>query len=228
LQRAIRDLILPPGQMVLEQEVSEALRMSRTPVREALVRLGADGLVDLVPRHGFLVMRLVADVLQEIYEIVEGLEGIGVTLTAERITDGGVKALQGLIEASELALARDDLIAWAELDDQFHRTLLHLSGNERLASLAEIYNVHLYRARLFTLHLRPGLSRSIHEHRQLVEYIGHHDARRAIDLYLTHRRRSQNEILTIIRATAGIPPQREPALRTESLVVPVGAVLGSP
>ncbi|AVD54569.1 hypothetical protein BEH_24730 (plasmid) [Priestia filamentosa] len=75
IRHAIRHLQLPPGQTVLEREMAEILGMSRTPVRESLIRLETEGWVRLIPRRGFIVAPLVADDLQQIYEVVEALDG---------------------------------------------------------------------------------------------------------------------------------------------------------
>jgi DNA-binding GntR family transcriptional regulator len=220
LRRAIRELRLPPGKMVLEQELAEVLEMSRTPVREALVRLASEGLARLVPRHGFEVAPLAADELQEIYEIIEGLEGQAVALAAERATPQGIVDLEALLESDVAALADDDLPAWVEADDQFHHKLVELSGNARLRQLVANYDVHLYRARLATIRLRPKPTRSAQEHRAVVEAVRAGDPARARALHQAHRRRAREEILGILRAltpvSAATIGQELPRRRTES------------
>jgi DNA-binding GntR family transcriptional regulator len=74
LRHAIRELRFAPGQMVLEKDAAEALGISRTPAREALVRLESEGLLRLVPRHGFVVAPLDPAGLREIYEILEAFK----------------------------------------------------------------------------------------------------------------------------------------------------------
>ncbi|WP_335444944.1 GntR family transcriptional regulator [Neobacillus drentensis] len=128
-RNAIRQLELPPGQTVLEREMVDILGMSRTPVREALVRFEMEGWVRLIPRRGFVVAPIVADDLQHIYEVVEALDGIAGSLAAKRATREELDKLDYLIEEQEKALASEDLLAWTDLDEQFHQLIVVLRKN---------------------------------------------------------------------------------------------------
>lgn len=200
LRWAIRDLRLGPGQMVREREAVEALGMSRTPVREALVRLENEGWVRLVPRHGFVVTPLVADDLEQIYEVVEGLDGVAVALATVRSRADGLEEFDRLIVEQEEALEADDVVTWADLDARFHRRIVYLSGNARLGEIMDNQDDQLYRARLFTINLRPKPTRSVEEHRAIVAAMRDGDAARARELLESHRRRGREEILHVVRA----------------------------
>ena len=84
IRRRILDNVWPPGHRALEQEVALALGMSRTPVREALVRLQSEGLVEVVPRHGMRVMPVSPNDMREIYEVLTALECMACELLARR------------------------------------------------------------------------------------------------------------------------------------------------
>jgi len=200
LRWAIRDLHLEPRRMLCEREVVEALGMSRTPVHEALVRLENEGWVRLVPRHGFVVTPLVADDLQQLYEVVEGLEGVAVALSTVRSRAEGLEELDRLIAEQEEALEANDVVTWAELDAQFHRHIVYLSGNTRLGEILDNQDDQLYRARLYTINLRPKPMRSVEEHRAIVAAMRERNAMIARELLEAHRRRGRDEILHVIRA----------------------------
>ena len=200
LRQSIRTLHLAPGQMVRERDVVEALGMSRTPVREALVRLETEGWVQIIPRHGFLVNPLAADDLQQMYEIVEGLDGMATALATTRTTAETLSSLEATLQQQIEALDRNDLIKWAELDDVFHLQIVKLSGNARLRDLVENYNDQLYRARLYTINLRPKPTHSVEEHRSIFEAMRAGEAERARLQMQDHRRRARTEILQVIRA----------------------------
>jgi GntR family transcriptional regulator, rspAB operon transcriptional repressor len=200
LRRAIRELRLTPGQMVLEKEAAAALGISRTPVREALVRLESEGLLRLVPRHGFSVAPLDPGSLQEIYEILEGLETVAVDLAASRANGEQLDTMDSAIEEQVRALRADDLVAWMAADDAFHAAIVEMSGNERLRRYAQSLEDQIHRARLFTHQLRPKPSRSTEDHRAVAEAIRAGDGERARALHQAHRRRARDEILTIISA----------------------------
>ena len=200
IRQAIRDLRFAPEQMVLEQHVAEALSMSRTPVREALIRLEAEGLVQLVPRHGFAVAPLFPDALQEIYEIMEGLEGMAVELATIRASDQDLASLDSFGAKEQTALDSNELGTWVEIDDYFHNRLIELSTNVRLRRLVENYQVHLHRARLFTIQLRPKPMPSLVEHQDIVAAMRARDPGKARDLIQAHGHRARDEILQVIRA----------------------------
>jgi DNA-binding GntR family transcriptional regulator len=195
---AIRNLGLRPGQTVLEREVADALGLSRTPVREALVRLEADHLVRLIPRRGFAVLPIDAEDMRRIYEVVEGLEGMAVALATER---GGPEDLDRLAESvrrQEAALAADDLVAWTEADEVFHQQLLDASGNPHLHRLLDPYTDHLHRVRLYSIRRRPRPTRSTAEHHAVVEVIRTGNGRAARELHQSHWQRVREEIVAIL------------------------------
>ena len=174
--------------------------MSRTPMREALVRPENEGWVRLVPRHGFVVTPLVADDLQQLYEIVEELEGAAVALTTVGSRADGLEEFNRMISEQEEALKADDVVTWADLDARFHRHIVYLSGNTRLGETLDNQDDQLYRARLYTINLRPKPMRSVEEHHAIVAAMRDRNAVIARELLEAHRRRGRDEILHVIRA----------------------------
>jgi DNA-binding GntR family transcriptional regulator len=198
IRRRILDNEWPPGHRALEQEVALALGMSRTPVREALVRLQSEGLVEVVPRHGLRVLPVSPADMREIYEVLTALEGMAVELLARR--HPGDDELQPLLHATaamDRALAADDLDAWARADEQFHLQLVMLAGNKHL--LATTLNLwdRAHRARMFTLRLRPKPVHSTREHRALVERLRAGDVEGAARENRAHRDRASAELVVL-------------------------------
>ncbi|MEH7119350.1 GntR family transcriptional regulator [Neobacillus vireti] len=199
-RHAIRQLQLPPGQTVLEREMADILGMSRTPVREALVRLEMEGWVRLIPRRGFVVAPIIADDLQQIYEVVEALDGIAGTLATKRATAQELDQLEDLIEQQEKALESEDLLAWTDLDEQFHQLIVDLAKNPRLRGVMDSQSDQLYRARLYTSRLRPKPTRSILDHKAIVSVMRAAEPDAARTMLQSHRYRSRCEILQVIRS----------------------------
>lgn len=198
VRRRILDNVWPPGHRMLEQEVALALGMSRTPVREALVRLQVEGLVELVPRHGMRVLPVSPTDMREIYEILTALECAAAEQLARRRP--GDDELLPLIEATDAmdrALAADDLDAWARADEQFHAQLVALAGNRHLQAIVMNHWDRAHRARMFSLRLRPKPVNSTREHRALLEHIRAGDAEAAARENRAHRARASGELLAI-------------------------------
>jgi DNA-binding GntR family transcriptional regulator len=198
IRRRILDNAWPPGHRMLEQEVALALGMSRTPVREALVRLQSEGLVEVVPRHGMRVLPVSPTDMREIYEILTALECMAAEqLARRRPGDDELRPLVEATEAMDQALAADDLDAWARADERFHAELVALAGNRLLQATVMNHWDRAHRARVFSLRLRPKPVNSTREHRALVEHIRAGDAEGAARENRAHRERASRELLAI-------------------------------
>jgi GntR family transcriptional regulator, rspAB operon transcriptional repressor len=203
LRTAIADLVLQPGHALSERYLAEWLGIGRMPVREALMRLREEGLVEAVARKGYLVSRISADDAQEIYEMLEGLESMAVKLAAERATPSDVARLEETVRQQEEALAADDLDAWVRADEAFHDAIVQIARNRRISRVIEPLNAQLHRLRLFTIRLRPKPVRSVAEHRAELEAIKAGDAQEARAIHQAHRAHAREVMVGIIRRYAG-------------------------
>ncbi|MCB1430540.1 MAG: GntR family transcriptional regulator [Nitratireductor sp.] len=192
---------MPPGFQAPEPEIALRLGMSRTPVREALIRLESEGLVRLIPRHGALVLPVAADDMREIYEILTALEPEAAASLARKQPDrASLDALEAATRAMEAALRDNDLDAWAEADDRFHRTLLMLHANNRMTNFVSSLFDQVHRARMTTLRLRKPPEQSTREHREILEHILAGDAEKARKSFRAHRERAAAELLSILQS----------------------------
>jgi DNA-binding GntR family transcriptional regulator len=199
IRQRILDNEFAPGTQVLEQSLADQIGISRTPVREALIQLKQDGLVEVVPRHGMRVLPLSPDDMREIYEILTNLEPMAAELLARRRPSlAEIAPLAEACDAMESAVRRRDRDGWAKADERFHLALLELCGNHRLASIVMAMWDQSHRARMFTLKLRPLPVESTREHRAALEAILAGDAARAREIYHAHRRRGGEELMSII------------------------------
>jgi DNA-binding GntR family transcriptional regulator len=190
-----------PGSQVLEQEIAAALGLSRTPVREALVRLQQEGLLEIVPRHGVRISVLSPADMREIYEVLVSLEPMAVELLARRRPSRDeLSPMVEACDAMEAALAASPprLVDWAAADERYHLGLAQLCGNRRLAAMIMTVWEQAHRARMFTLRLREAPHRSTKEHRAVLDAILAGDASLARSLYEAHRRRGGEELMAII------------------------------
>src|SRR5438105_10870219 len=111
---------LQPGAVLQEVALSEELGVSRGPIREAIGRLAAEGLVVVRPRRGAVVRSLTKDEFIEAYEVREALEVLAVRLATPRLTNEGLARLELLIETMEGHAARDEVEAFFEANAAFH------------------------------------------------------------------------------------------------------------
>lgn len=200
IKRRILSNEYPGGFQILEDALCEELGMSRTPLREGLLRLQNEGLVELLPRRGMRVLPLTAGDIADIYEVISALELLAARSLADLADNAGpVSRLQAEVVEMERALDRDDLDGWAVADERFHRILADESGNPRLATAARTLLDQSQRFRIFTLRMREKPTSSTRSHRQLVEAIRRHDADGAVKCHATHRRNWEENMYGLMR-----------------------------
>jgi DNA-binding GntR family transcriptional regulator len=190
---------LVPGEMILEQELAERLEMSRTPVREALIRLEQEGLLEIKPRRGARVLPVSVDDMREIYQLLTVLEATAAKAAATRgVSPSELAALEQAVTDMDASLAIDDLNAWAEADARFHARLVDASGNHRLIVFVATMVEQSQRVRRLTLHLRPRPTGSNEDHRAVVEAIRARDPVTAERIHHRHREQSGEMLVELL------------------------------
>jgi DNA-binding GntR family transcriptional regulator len=167
---------LEPGTVYSAPTLAARFGVSATPVREAMLDLAKEGLVDAVRNKGFRVTVVSDRALDELTEIRELLEVPTVTRLAGRLSATDIDALRSLVARIEQTAEAGDLIRYVEADREFHLRLLGLSGNEQLVTIVGELRA---RARLFGLHrlARQGdLATSAREHAALLDALEAGDA----------------------------------------------------
>jgi DNA-binding GntR family transcriptional regulator len=153
--RALRDAIiateLEPGQRFSENELAERLAVSRTPIREALIRLRDDRFVQIVPQLGTFVTRISTSAVEDAQFIRESLECAAVRLAATRAQDAELADLAGLVRRQAEVVAHGDYERFAVLDDEFHAALCELAGRPVAWEVAQRVKGHLNRVRRLSL-----------------------------------------------------------------------------
>lgn len=125
---------------ISEQQICDALGVSRTPVREALIQLAADGYLENVPRKGFYVKRVTEDSAREIVEIIDPLDGRAALLAVGDMTDDDIAQLQFLHGSMQLAIEKGLYKKYDDLQHDFHDCYVCKCGNSRLVGLIHQMN----------------------------------------------------------------------------------------
>jgi DNA-binding GntR family transcriptional regulator len=163
---------LPAGFQAPEPDIAARLGMSRTPVREALIRLEAEGLVGLVPRHGARVLPVSQKDLCEVFHILSVLEGLAAETAARRgIRETLNQEIHDVLDSADAALLRDDIASWVKFDDRFHRLVAESSGNVRLDEEISCLLDQVYRSNKVLLLMNNAPAASSEDHRQLLKAI---------------------------------------------------------
>ena len=179
---------LTPGTELHEVALAESLGVSRWPIREALWRLAAEGLVTVRPRRGAVVRALSTEEFLEAYQVREALEMMAVRLAVPRLTAGHIQALQGLVDDMSALADSADVLGFFEANAAFHQTFFEAAGNRMLAEMYRQLRNQIDRHRLRSLELRGNVRRSIAEHKAILRAIRAGDAERAVHLVSEHIR----------------------------------------
>jgi DNA-binding GntR family transcriptional regulator len=169
LVRRIVTLDLPPGSVLPESRLMQELRIGRTPIREAVQRLIAEGLVTHLHHRGTLVAEIRAVEVQQIYEFRALIEGQAARLAAQRMSPAQLEELQRIHGDMDRSVADQDVEAFVALDRRFHELLGRGSDNQYLENvLLKLYNLHL-RLWYFLARKQGGLRETVHEHQEVIE-----------------------------------------------------------
>lgn len=148
IREAVRVGRLVPGQRLVEADLTQELGVSRGPLREALSRLAAEGLVEIEPYKGATVRRMTREDVIDLFRVREALEGQAARLAAEKIDDGeNRKRMTEARHEIEIAGALEDPWQYMEENISFHDLIIELSGNQLLASLSEQLQTNAFRLR---------------------------------------------------------------------------------
>ena len=192
IRQAIRDGTLVHDQLYSEKELAELMSISRTPVREALIELSREGLIEIVPQRGFRLRRLTPAEEREVFQLRSVLESFVLRQLAEDPKPEHVAALRGLITDQEAAL--DDSTAFLTIDEQFHLLLPQLAGLPRTQQMLSTLRGILWLSGGLALaapHRRPDV---LAEHRAVVDAIEAGDGERAAAALVAHLESTQRAI----------------------------------
>jgi DNA-binding GntR family transcriptional regulator len=202
---------LIPGEVYSATTLSARLGVSATPVREAMLDLASDGLVEAVRNRGFRILTVADQDLDEISELRKMLEVPAVRLVVKRATDAELDALEENVSSIERAAARNDLPAFLREDRTFHLALLALSGNGRLVRLVSQLRDQTRLMGLRHVAESGMLPESAAEHRTILDALRTRDGRRAEMLvreHLDHTRGAWAGLTESPRAAAPRRPSR--------------------
>ncbi len=168
-----------PGEPIIEKDIAIAQSVSRTPVREALLRLSAEGLVDTIPKSGTTVARIPLTKLPEAIVVRKALEQVTASAAAMRARRSDVTGLRAILERQREAEAAGNREEFHRADEEFHAAIAAIAGYPGIWSLVQTVKTQIDRYRQLTLPQPGRMARVIDEHAAVVTAIARRDAQRA-------------------------------------------------
>lgn len=168
LKQLITRGTLKPGQKLNEIELGNQLGLSRTPIREAFMRLEHEGLLTIDPGKGALVSHVSKDDLAEIYPIVAALEGLAARIATPNIQSADIQKLRKLNQQLSRVSKSGNAAAYMRLNGELHQIYLDRCTNQRLTNLISSYKDQIYRFRLVSLSMPHRMDEAIEEHHHII------------------------------------------------------------
>ncbi len=168
------------GRFIREQDISDKLGVSRTPVREALGRLASEGFLERIPHRGFRLPRQSATDLLDLYPILASLEVLAADQSFPQISEGELEELRVVNRAYQAAYDRADIREGIELNNRFHHLLSEGSHNERLCEMLDELRAEVTRLEVWAFSNISQWDVSIGEHEEILEAVEAGDYARAL------------------------------------------------
>lgn len=198
----LRDMIvegeLAPGERVPERELCERFGISRTPLREALKVLAADGLVELQHHRGATVSQLNVAAIDDMFQVMEALEALAGELACERASDAQIAAIRALHERMREHHARQELSDYFRLNQRIHESIVASAGNPVLSGLYRGLSVRIRRVR-YMANLSPARwDQAVAEHQAILEALIARDGARLGRLLREHLRHKVDVVKAVL------------------------------
>jgi GntR family transcriptional regulator, rspAB operon transcriptional repressor len=188
LKEKILRLELEPGTKISEKEIAENLHVSRTPVREAFLKLAQEELVDIIPQSGTIVSRINLEHVEEGRFIREIIEKEVVALACEKFTEEYLFQLEKNIAMQELCVEKCNYLALFELDEEFHKIIFDGCGMSRSWKMVQHLNSHFNRLRVLRLFSDLDWDIIISHHKQIYQLIAKKESEKARKVMEEHLR----------------------------------------
>ncbi len=202
---------LRPGQQLGEADLSDALGISRTPLREALKQLASEGLVELHLNRSAVVAPFRREDLRELFEAVAGIERCAAELAAARMQPRDVERLEALQDRIESHHGRGELREYFEINQQIHSAIVDFARNSVLKATHEVLLARAERARFFALSVLGRWDESVREHQEILSALKAGQVSHAGRLLGDHVRRTGEIVAETLDGKAHSYPPDPPA-----------------
>lgn len=193
---------IAPGAKLNERELSELLRVSRTPLREAIKMLAAEGLVELLPNRGAIAVALTEEDVHNTFEVMAGLEGLAGELAAQRVTDAELAELQAMQFEMMAAYTRRDLSTYYAINARIHGAISAAARNPVLSQVYQQVNARLQALRFRSNQDGEKWKRAVREHERMIEALVARDAAGMREVLQLHLRNKRDVVLEQLREAA--------------------------
>ncbi|PTQ13034.1 GntR family transcriptional regulator [Sphingomonas oleivorans] len=177
---------LKPGAKIPERQLCERFGVSRTPLREALKVLAAEGLIELLPQRGAIVAQISAEDIEELFPIMAALEALAGELACERATDADIARIRALHDQMMESYRIDDEDNYLRLNRLVHEAIFDIARNDTLAAMYQQILMRIHAHRFIVRKSEANWKSAVEEHEQIMEALAARDKRRLSRLLRKH------------------------------------------
>lgn len=186
---------ISPRQHLIEAKIAKELGTSRTPVREAFHSLELEGLIESIPRVGYVVKPISEQEVEEICEMRMAIEGVAARWATEKAYKKLVEELEKNISIAEEKVSKGDVRSFVDMDARFHEIISKFSGSKRLLELAQTLRRHMLRYRIQSIYSVENVLRAIEGHKGIAQAIRKRDLEEVNQAIRHHMEQSKSDIL---------------------------------
>jgi DNA-binding GntR family transcriptional regulator len=200
LRQMLVEGLIPPGGKLNERTLCEELSISRTPLREAIKMLAAEGLVELLPNRGSVAVQLTEADVHHTFEVMAGLEGLSGELAAQRVTEAELNEIKALHYDMMAAYTRRDLSAYYQVNAAIHRSFNAAAKNPVLTATYNQVNARLQALRFRSNQDGDKWQRAVDEHIAMVQALENRDAAALRQVLMQHLDNKRHVVIEQMRA----------------------------
>ena len=191
---------IAPGSKLNERELAERLNVSRTPIREAIRRLAADGLVELIANRGAIAIQLsLADVIHT-FDVIAELEGYSGELAAKNITESTLSELEALQYEMMASYARRDLSSYYKLNLGIHHLINQAANNPVLTKVFSQVNARIEALRFRSNQDGVKWEKAVEEHQEMLDALKTRDSARMRKVMISHVTNKRDVVIQLLKS----------------------------
>ncbi len=206
---------IPSGAQLFENPLAAQMQVSRTPIREALQKLAAEGLVQAIPRAGYLVESLSEADIRDLYATRTAIEQVSAKWALNRITPREIELLELNLEETDSIIATGKTQRMIDLDREFHLTICQAARSKKLYQISQLLSDHTLKFRIACIHFPDVAIRAAAGHRSILEAIRSGDPNLVGEAVEVHLETATADILDYIERA------RFESLRQSDRLVPM-------
>ena len=203
IKRGILNVEINAGEQLRIESLTEQLGISRTPIREALLKLESEGLVRAVSRVGFFVCGITKKDLRELFELREVLESYAAEKAAGFLDQEDIQMLKGYQKRAGEAIKEGNTAEFMEMEISIHSLILRKADNNRLIKMIDGIKDLIHRERILSLQSSENIRESFKEHSRIIEALKNRDPKAAGKMMRSHILAVQGRLMGFLDLSNG-------------------------